>query len=100
MIKKHLLLVISLATIALCGNVYAGEKQIVNGIDANFPPFAYMDAKGVPSGFDVEAMNWIAKEIGLEVTHRPIEWGRYHHQPVDQKNRHYRLRHVHHGRTG
>ena len=48
--------------------------KLVNGIDANFPPFAFIDKTGNPSGFDVEAMNWIAKEIGVEVTHQPIEW--------------------------
>ncbi len=74
MIRKHLLLVISLAIMALCTSLHAAEKKIINGIDANFPPFAYMDKKGVPSGFDVEAMNWIAQQIGLEVTHQPIEW--------------------------
>lgn len=74
MIRKHLLLVISLATIALCTSVYAAGAKIINGIDANFPPFAYIDKTGAPSGFDVEAMNYIAKELGMEVTHQPIEW--------------------------
>ncbi|WP_028582007.1 ABC transporter substrate-binding protein [Desulfogranum japonicum] len=74
MIRKHLLLVTSLTIMLLCSSLHAAEKKIINGIDANFPPFAYMDKKGVPSGFDVEAMNWIAQQIGMEVTHQPIEW--------------------------
>ena len=45
-----------------------------NGIDANFPPFAFIDKTGAPSGFDVEAMNWIAKDLGKTVTHQAIEW--------------------------
>ncbi len=52
---------------------FAGEK-IINGIDANFPPFAYIDKAGNPSGFDVESIEWIAKEMGFEVDHKPIDW--------------------------
>ncbi len=59
--------------LVFAGNSFGADK-LVNGIDANFPPFAFIDKTGNPSGFDVEAMNWIAKEIGVEVTHQPIEW--------------------------
>ena len=52
----------------------AAEKEVINGIDANFPPFAYVDKNGNPDGFDVQAMNWIAKEMGFKVTHKPIDW--------------------------
>ena len=48
--------------------------EIKNGIDANFPPFAFIDKTGAPSGFDVEAMNWIAKDMGKTVSHQAIEW--------------------------
>jgi polar amino acid transport system substrate-binding protein len=52
----------------------AAGQSYVNGIDANFPPFAYVDKSGEPSGFDVEAVEWIADEMGFEVTHKPIDW--------------------------
>ncbi|MCG8565642.1 MAG: ABC transporter substrate-binding protein [Desulfobacterales bacterium] len=55
------------------GQAFAGKK-IVNGIDANFPPFAFIDKTGQPSGFDVEAMDWIAKEMGYEVEHKAFDW--------------------------
>ncbi len=58
--------------------LFAGQAlaagKIVNGIDANFPPFAFIDKTGKPSGFDVEAMDWIAKDMGMEISHVPIEW--------------------------
>jgi polar amino acid transport system substrate-binding protein len=73
MIKKNVLLFCSLLALVCVGHAFAAEK-LVNGIDANFPPFAYIDQTGQPSGFDVEAMNWVAKEIGVEVSHQPIEW--------------------------
>ncbi len=72
MLRKHLLLLLSILFF-LSTPVLAAEK-LINGIDANFPPFAFIDKTGTPSGFDVEAMNWIAKDMGVEVVHEPIEW--------------------------
>jgi polar amino acid transport system substrate-binding protein len=73
MVGKRLFLLVG-ALVVLCASQAIAATKLVNGIDANFPPFAFVDKTGVPSGFDVEAMNWIAKDIGAEVTHQPIEW--------------------------
>ncbi len=76
MVKNKVFLFCSLLTLVfagIAGQAFGAEK-LVNGIDANFPPFAYIDKTGQPSGFDVEAMNWVAKDIGVEVVHQPIEW--------------------------
>ncbi len=54
--------------------VQAAQKHYVNGIDANYPPFGYMDKTGKPAGFDVESMDWIAKKMGFTVEHKPIAW--------------------------
>lgn len=70
---KKLAILVGLLTIFLAGSSFAGTK-IINGIDANFPPFAFIDKTGQPSGFDVEAMNWIAKEMGYEVEHKAFDW--------------------------
>lgn len=48
--------------------------KFVNGIDANFPPFAYVDKSGKPGGFDVDSVDWIAKKMGFEVSHQPVDW--------------------------
>ncbi len=70
------LLALAAALIALTGfnPAFAGQKTYVNGIDANFPPFSFVDKTGNPSGFDVEALNWIANEMGFKVKHMPIDW--------------------------
>jgi len=53
----------------------SAEKELyINGIDADYPPHAYVDEKGNPAGFDVEALDWIAEEMGFEVTHQPTAW--------------------------
>lgn len=50
-------------------------KTYVNGIDPNYPPFAYVDEKtGEPAGFDVDSLNWIAKNQGFEIKHQPMNW--------------------------
>lgn len=59
-------------TLALVGG--AAAKTYVNGIDANYPPFAFVDKTGKPAGFDVESMDWIAKKMGFTVEHRPMDW--------------------------
>ena len=71
--KRNIILLGSMLILIFAGQAFSADK-IINGIDANFPPFAFIDKTGQPSGFDVEAMNWIAKEIGVEVSHQPIEW--------------------------
>ena len=71
---KKILLAL-LAVFALSVPAKAAQTSFVNGIDANYPPFAYIDEKtGQPAGFDVESINWIANKMGFEVVHKPIAW--------------------------
>jgi polar amino acid transport system substrate-binding protein len=52
----------------------AAEKVYINGIDAHYPPFAFVDEKGEPSGFDVDSMSWIAAKMGFKVKHEALAW--------------------------
>ena len=52
----------------------ACAASYINGIDANYPPHAFVGEDGKPSGFDVDAMSWIAKKMGFEITHQPMDW--------------------------
>jgi polar amino acid transport system substrate-binding protein len=58
----------------LCLAVSAQAKTYINGIDANYPPFAYVGEDGKPAGFDVDSMDWIASHMGFEVKHQPMDW--------------------------
>jgi polar amino acid transport system substrate-binding protein len=49
------------------------EAYIV-GIDAEYPPYSYLDKDGNAIGFDVESMKWIAEQQGFEVTFQPTAW--------------------------
>jgi len=68
------LLILALAGMVFSGMAAAEEKTYINGIDANYPPFTFIDSKGEPDGLDIVAINWIAKEMGFKVKHMPIQW--------------------------
>jgi polar amino acid transport system substrate-binding protein len=69
----------SLFILAWLGLIFSGitaaeEKVYINGIDANYPPFSFINSKGEPDGLDIKAINWIAKEMGFKVQHQPTQW--------------------------
>jgi len=73
--KLILMVIFILLFVGIWGsNLLAAEKVYVNGIDPDYPPFAYVDEKGNPAGFDVECLDWIAQEMGFEVKHQPTAW--------------------------
>lgn len=75
MFKKMVALLAGvLVSLMLVGGAVAADKVFVNGIDFGFPPFGFVDKDGKPAGFDVEAVNWIAKEMGFTVKHQPTDW--------------------------
>ncbi|MCX7635556.1 MAG: ABC transporter substrate-binding protein [Syntrophales bacterium] len=65
---------VAVTALLLAVPAVAAEKVYINGIDANFPPFAYVDKNGVPDGFDIKALDWIAKDQGFKVKHQPQDW--------------------------
>lgn len=50
------------------------QKTYIVGIDAEYPPYSYLDPNGTPTGFDVESMRWIAEHKGITVTFQPTAW--------------------------
>jgi polar amino acid transport system substrate-binding protein len=68
------LIILVLAGMAFSGVASAEEKIYINGIDANYPPFSFINNKGEPDGLDIAAINWIAKEMGFKVQHQPTDW--------------------------
>ena len=70
---KRAVFVIACMLFMVAGPAMA-EKVLINGIDANYPPFAYVDQSGKASGFDVDAVDWIAAKMGFKVKHMPVDW--------------------------
>ena len=54
----------------------ASSEQILYGFDREFPPFSFEDARGRPTGFEVELVRAIAAQTGLNIVYRPLEWSR------------------------
>jgi len=50
------------------------EKTYIVGIDGDYYPFSFIDKDGKPTGFDVESIQWIAKEMGFKVEVVPMAW--------------------------
>lgn len=61
-------------SLSLMPAVSAKAQTFINGIDANYPPFAFVNEQGQPDGFDVQALNWIAEKMGFEIKHQPMDW--------------------------
>lgn len=40
----------------------------------DYPPFTYIDNNDNPVGFDIDCVNWIAKEMGFEVEYSYVPW--------------------------
>lgn len=69
------ILTLALLCLVFCAAPAFAQKTYINGIDPNYPPFAYVDEKtGQPAGFDVDCLNWIAKKMGFKIEHKPMAW--------------------------
>ena len=74
--KRLASLVIALSCLVCFGltGAAAADKVYINGFDAAYPPFTFVDKDGKPAGFDIDGINWIAKEMGFKVKHQPTDW--------------------------
>ncbi len=76
--RKTSLACLSVAVLALlfvfASAAGAAQTVYVDGIDAAFPPFSFIDESGQPAGFDVEVMQWIAETLDFELQIVPVDW--------------------------
>jgi two-component system, sensor histidine kinase and response regulator len=52
-----------------------GKNAIIIGTEADYPPYSFLDASGVPTGFNVELSHAVAEVMGFEVTIMYAPWG-------------------------
>jgi polar amino acid transport system substrate-binding protein len=85
--KKNLklLMMAILATVILtaCGNKSSVDnslndikekKELIIGLDDNFPPMGFRDKTGEIVGFDIDMAKEVGKRMGIKVTFKPVEW--------------------------
>jgi len=62
-----------LAAIAAMLPATANAETYTAGIEASFPPWAYVE-NGEKKGIAVDAMRWIAKDQGIDVNFKDLPW--------------------------
>lgn len=65
-----------LLLLALSALPAAGAEQALVGGDPNYPPFHYLNERGLAAGRDVELIRAIAADQGFTVEFSLLEWGR------------------------
>ncbi|GAB6037408.1 transporter substrate-binding domain-containing protein [Fundidesulfovibrio butyratiphilus] len=48
--------------------------KLVVGMELKYPPFEYVDEKGQPRGFDVDLARLAARDLGVELEIKDMEW--------------------------
>ncbi|MDD2378954.1 MULTISPECIES: transporter substrate-binding domain-containing protein [Aminobacterium] len=73
--KIGILLLCCIFVVLGASNVLAADKKTyIVGIDGDYYPYSFIGQDGKPAGFDVESIQWIAKEMGFEVKVQPMAW--------------------------
>ncbi|MBU3144209.1 amino acid ABC transporter substrate-binding protein [Clostridium sp. CF012] len=83
--KFKLLMVAMLSTTILtaCGGTTSADtslkdikdkKELIIGLDDNFPPMGFRDKSGEIVGFDIDMAKEVGKRMGVAVTFKPVEW--------------------------
>ena len=60
--------------VGLASVTAVAQTLYVDGIDAAFPPFSFINAQGEAEGFDVDVVRWIGEEMGFDVQIVPVDW--------------------------
>ena len=52
------------------------KKELVIGLDDEYPPMGYTDESGEIVGFDIDMAQEVCKRLGISLVKRPIEWNK------------------------
>jgi len=69
-----LVLFVMMATLVLAGCGSSAKKNIVIGLDDNFPPMGFRDDKNNIVGFDIDMAKEAAKRLNMQVEFKAIDW--------------------------
>jgi polar amino acid transport system substrate-binding protein len=62
------------------------DKAYINGFDADGQPFSFVGKDGKPASFDIDALDWIAREMKFKIRHQRMDWAAIF-QALQNKNR-------------
>ena len=81
--KLLMITALSIALLTACGstpsidNSLKGvkeKKELIVGLDDNFPPMGFRDTSGEIIGFDIDMAKELGTRMGVKVTFKPVEW--------------------------
>lgn len=84
--KKFKLLMVAMLSTAIltaCGSTSSTDnslkdikekKELIVGLDDNFPPMGFRDNSGEIVGFDIDMAKEVGKRMGVKITFKPVEW--------------------------
>ena len=82
-IKLLMVAILSTAILTACGTATSTDnslkgikekKELIIGLDDNFPPMGFRDNSGEIVGFDIDMAKEVGKRMGVKVTFKPVEW--------------------------
>ena len=50
------------------------DKQLIIGLDENYPPMGYVDENGEIVGFDIDVAQEVCNRLGISLVKKPIDW--------------------------
>ncbi|MBN1878396.1 MAG: basic amino acid ABC transporter substrate-binding protein [Anaerolineae bacterium] len=68
------LMLVAVLITSLATGCQSQSEKIVVATDATWPPMEYVDENKAIVGFDIDFMNAVAKEAGLEVEFKNVAW--------------------------
>ena len=74
MLKKLVALALAFALMAIAPLAFADSYTFRMGIDAEYPPFSYIDDNGEYAGFDVEMCKAVCDMYGWTLEIVPVNW--------------------------
>ncbi|GCD11154.1 amino acid ABC transporter substrate-binding protein [Clostridium tagluense] len=82
-LKFLMVAILSTAILTACGSTPSADnslsdikqkKELIIGLDDNFPPMGFRDKSGEIVGFDIDMAKEVGKRMGVKVTFKPVEW--------------------------
>lgn len=72
--KNIFLIAIVVITFICSGNIVSANTKIIVGYDNNYPPYEFVNDKGEASGYNIDLIKAIAKELNISLEFRPGVW--------------------------
>lgn len=73
-IQRVLLILATVCLTTLCAYAGPAKRKIIVGINRDFPPYEYLDAKGQSAGYDVDLLRAVAEVEDLDLELKADTW--------------------------